>query len=930
MNKSIDFSNISQAALNAAETLLAGWLPNGKRDGHEYKALNPTRADSKIGSFSVNVNNGKWADFATGDEGGDLISLYAYLFGVKQGEAAKEIAKLLNMDTIPAAPISAAAQTAKLSPQKMTDDKWESIAPVPEKYLHSLHAEHGFKKNRLFESIYRDENGKVLGMVVRFANSDGGHEDIPRTFGLDKVKNVMEWRWRLWDGLRYIYGLDVLAAKPDAPVLIVEGEKCKNITQESGEFDDFAVISWLGGCKNWEKTDWTKIKNRRVVLFPDADSHHEKASKREKEQGITDRDKPLLPAHEQGGMKAMLGIEQRLCEQGCETAIVQIPPPGTWPSGYDIADMLTDVDVLANPRELVEEALARISSTPTLSVLLVRQPENGENSQSTDASSGQTVYNRHFAQLQQHFVLIEGKKAAADKRNGTSYSYQALKARFCKDSVDSWFNQPDKPMITQYEVKRLKEDFELKHRIEDNEHIQDMMDRYVYLDGSSSVWDNQLWRIIEQGAAKLAMGDEFKYWVNSPDRKVIPIDNIVFDPRHKDLGDNYINLFRGLPMQPNYPIAREQMPQSFIDVVNLFPDCHNIVKLVKHLCNDDWFATQFVLNWLAYPLQYMGAKLTCCLVFHGEVHGAGKSWLFDEIMGKIYGEHGGHYGQEDLESMYTANRSAKLYGSFEEVFNNQQKYSNTGKIKNLITRKTQRIERKFVDAMDEANYINCVFTSNEEQPYKLDENDRRAFVQSPQRKLPEELKAAISEEIANNGIQAFYSLLMSLPLTLDYEYIRNPDTGLDDLVVQRETPIRFDANTEAPMTEAKKLVISFGRFAWQAFFHEWENGDIMGILFGICFVDDLYALYEWWCRRNRETAWSRRKFSDHIATKMKRSKRWWRAPNSNTPDQKKQNVIFTPKNMTVPDDMVEMDYIGSSALRFKWAVNDIINKLDDE
>ena len=63
---------------------------------------------------------------------------------------------------------------------------------------------------------------------------------------------------------------------------------------------------------------------------------------------------------------------------------------------------------------------------------------------------------------------------------------------------------------------------------------------------------------------------------------------------------------------------------------------------------------------------------------------------------------------------------------------------------------------------------------------------------------------------------------------------------------------------------------------------------------------------------------------------MKRSKRWWRAPNSNTPDQKKQNVIFTPKNMTVPDDMVEMDYIGSSALRFKWAVNDIVNKLDDE
>lgn len=922
MSKSIDFEGIANSALNAASTLVPMWLPQGRREGHEYKALNPTRADSKIGSFSVNLNTGAWADFATDDKGADLISLYAYVFHLKNGEAAKEVARQLSIDNV-----MITENQPRQAPPKMTDDGWETIAPVPDYAVNGLHADHPFRTNRLFESIYRDEQGRVLGAVVRFATSDGGKDDLPRTFGLNKKTGLQEWRWRGWDGWRFIYGLDALATKPDSPVLIVEGEKCKNVAEQSGVFDDFAVISWPGGAKAWHKTDWSPVKNRCVVLFPDADAQHEKLSKREKESGVLETDKPLLPDHEQAGMRAMLGIEQELHKYGNQTAIVKLPKAGTLPSGYDIADMLTDESPLANAREMVDEALARVSPKPTLPNVSSLLPEKTQNEQQGGVGDGESVYNLHFSELQQFFALIEGKKSAVDLRNGTTYSYPALKMRFCKDAVESWANWLDKPVRTQYEVKRLKESFEIQFKKEDKQTIE-MMERYIYLDGSTSVWDTQLWRMIEQGAAKLAMGDDFKFWVNSPDRKVIPIDNIVFDPKHPNLGDDYINLFRGLPFEPEYPIPREEMPQDWGRVIELFPECRNIYLLVKHLCNDDWFATQFVMNWLAYPLQYLGAKLTCCLVFHGEVHGAGKSWLFDEIMGKIYGEHGGHYGQEDLESIYTANRSAKLYGSFEEVFNNQQKYSNTGKIKNMITRKTHRIERKFVDAMDEANYINCVFTSNEEQPYKLDENDRRAFVVCPQKKLPAELKEAIAEEIANGGIEAFYSLLMSLPLRLDYEYARNPETGLDDLVVYRNEPIRFDANTEAPMTEAKKLVISFGRFAWQAFFYELVNGDIKGISLTACLVDDLYKLYEWWCRQNRETAISKRKLSDHIATKMNRAKRWWRAPNSNKPDEKAQNVIFTPKDMMVPDGIHEMDYVGTHILRFKWAVNDLIKKDD--
>ena len=53
-------------------------------------ALNPTRADSTLGSF-INLNTGRWKDFATGDAGGDLISLNAYVHRLTQCEAALQL-----------------------------------------------------------------------------------------------------------------------------------------------------------------------------------------------------------------------------------------------------------------------------------------------------------------------------------------------------------------------------------------------------------------------------------------------------------------------------------------------------------------------------------------------------------------------------------------------------------------------------------------------------------------------------------------------------------------------------------------------------------------------------------------------------------------------------------------------------------------------
>jgi hypothetical protein len=94
----IDFAATNRAALAALPAVLARILPGGKRVGAEFVALNPRRADRHLGSFKVNRRTGRWADFATGDRGGDLISLVAYLKGISQYEAARGLSQMLGVE----------------------------------------------------------------------------------------------------------------------------------------------------------------------------------------------------------------------------------------------------------------------------------------------------------------------------------------------------------------------------------------------------------------------------------------------------------------------------------------------------------------------------------------------------------------------------------------------------------------------------------------------------------------------------------------------------------------------------------------------------------------------------------------------------------------------------------------------------------------
>lgn len=93
-----DIGRVARAAGRDALAVLRRLLPSGRREGREWVALNPTRVDRRPGSFRINVQTGRWADFATGDKGSDLVSLVAYLERCPQAEAAGLLSRMLGME----------------------------------------------------------------------------------------------------------------------------------------------------------------------------------------------------------------------------------------------------------------------------------------------------------------------------------------------------------------------------------------------------------------------------------------------------------------------------------------------------------------------------------------------------------------------------------------------------------------------------------------------------------------------------------------------------------------------------------------------------------------------------------------------------------------------------------------------------------------
>jgi putative DNA primase/helicase len=79
----------------------------------------------------------------------------------------------------------------------------------------------------------------------------------------------LRWHWKAVPAPRPLYGLDQLAASPDATVVIVEGEK--SVDAAARIYLKSVCVTSPGGSQAASKADWRPLAGRRVMIWPDAD-----------------------------------------------------------------------------------------------------------------------------------------------------------------------------------------------------------------------------------------------------------------------------------------------------------------------------------------------------------------------------------------------------------------------------------------------------------------------------------------------------------------------------------------------------------------------------------------------------------------------------------------------------------------------------------
>jgi putative DNA primase/helicase len=92
----VDIQAVAAAALHVLPDLCARWLPSGKREGREWVCGSLRGEPGR--SCKVNLATGRWCDFATGERGGDVVSLAAAISGLSQPEAARRLAAILELE----------------------------------------------------------------------------------------------------------------------------------------------------------------------------------------------------------------------------------------------------------------------------------------------------------------------------------------------------------------------------------------------------------------------------------------------------------------------------------------------------------------------------------------------------------------------------------------------------------------------------------------------------------------------------------------------------------------------------------------------------------------------------------------------------------------------------------------------------------------
>ena len=355
--------------------------------------------------------------------------------------------------------------------------------------------------------------------------------------------------------------------------------------------------------------------------------------------------------------------------------------------------------------------------------------------------------------------------------------------------------------------------------------IKKMLEQFWYVWGTDTCWDNIARKQIRLSHLRHGVGrDRYKAWDESARRKTVW--DIVFEPG-QELGPRVVNLYDGIKLQPD---SRGSS------------GCGLIVKHIHRLCGgrDDEF--DWLMKWIAYPLQNPGAKMASSVIMYGS-EGPGKSIIWEEVVKKIYGEFSVTIGQSQLESQFTGWKSRRCFALAEEVVSRSERNHHKGMLKQTVTGSTHMINEKMLPEREESNHMNFVFLSNSTVPLELDMGDRRYLVLYVDKKPPKEYFKDLFEEIKGGGVECFYQLMLSL------------DLG------------DFTPHTEPPVNDEKDELIA-ASLPSPAYFHKlWKAGEL-DIPYMSAVSGDLFRYFHRWCERTNEFKRTERYFGSELKRVM--------------------------------------------------------------
>ncbi len=341
--------------------------------------------------------------------------------------------------------------------------------------------------------------------------------------------------------------------------------------------------------------------------------------------------------------------------------------------------------------------------------------------------------------------------------------------------------------------------------------IDEAAERYVgtYGYGGKVLFDMQERRIVtKDDVMNLLPRHGWEQLKEHPTWRVVRDSEIGFDPTGQD-NNVLCNLWGGWPTAPKKG------------------SCQYLLDLLEYLCSGEENGRElyeWMVKWLAYPIQHPGAKMKSAVVVHGP-QGTGKSRFF-EAHAKIYGQYGRVLDQSAIEDSFNADwASKKLFILADEVLARGDMFHLKNRLKGFITGDTIRVNTKMVTAHTEKNCMNIVFLSNEHMPVVLENDDRRHCVIWTPPKLPDEIYDRVNEEIDNGGIEALH------------DYMLNLDLG------------NFKPWTWPPSTRAKRELIDLGIGSEERFIRDWVSGETPHPLCP-CGSMDLYTAYQRYCSRH--------------------------------------------------------------------------------